>query len=92
MHFQTLATIAMPAVAMAAALPQDSVQIVGGVPAQQGDFPFIVSLQTGGSHFCGGSLLNSTTVLTAAHCAQAVSATSVTIRAGSLVRHTQSYS
>lgn len=59
--------------------------IVGGVPATAGEFPFIVSLQTNGAHFCGGSLLDSTTVLTAAHCAEGQTTTGLTVRAGSLV-------
>lgn len=59
--------------------------IVGGVPAVAGDFPFIVSLQKNGAHFCGGSLLDSTTVLTAAHCADGQNTFGLRIRAGSLV-------
>lgn len=59
--------------------------IVGGVLAAAGDFPFIVSLQKNGAHFCGGSLLDSTTVLTAAHCAYGQTTTGLTVRAGSLV-------
>ncbi|GAB79384.1 trypsin [Austwickia chelonae] len=45
-----------------------STLIIGGTPAKDGEFPFIVSLQTSGKPFCGGSLIDSTTVLTAAHC------------------------
>lgn len=43
--------------------------IVGGQPAQISEHPWQVSLRGGsGGHFCGGSLINSTWVLTAAHC------------------------
>jgi trypsin len=74
-----------------AALPQTfsttGQQIVGGETASAGDFPFIVSLQRSGSHFCGGSLVNANTVITAAHCSTGVSASSVQVRAGSLNRN-----
>lgn len=59
--------------------------IVGGVPASAGDFPFIVSFQKNGQHFCGGSLVNANTVLTAAHCVEGQSLTGLTVRAGTLV-------
>ncbi|KAH6692220.1 extracellular trypsin protease [Plectosphaerella plurivora] len=64
--------------------PQSSIKIVGGNAAEAGEFPFIVSLQRRGNHFCGGTLLNENTVLTAAHCSSA-NAASVSVRAGSLV-------
>ncbi len=60
--------------------------IVGGVIATVGDFPSIISLQLNGLHWCGGSLLNSKTVVTAAHCVYGENTTALTIRAGSLVR------
>lgn len=45
-------------------------RIIGGEEAKDGDFPSIVSisLKAQGHHTCGGTLLDSTTVLTAAHC------------------------
>jgi trypsin len=58
--------------ALAFTAPTDPVEnIVGGVPVNPPfKYPWLVSLQSSGSHFCGGSLLNANTILTAAHCSQ----------------------
>ena len=54
--------------------------IVGGDPVPEGKYPFMVSLQadTSGApaseeHFCGGTLIDSDSVLTAAHCVDFIS-------------------
>lgn len=43
-------------------------RVIRGEEAIQHEFPSIVTLQVRGGHFCGGTLLNANTVLTAAHC------------------------
>ncbi|KAG5328502.1 CTR1 protein, partial [Acromyrmex charruanus] len=42
--------------------------IVGGRDAPVGKFPYQVSLRKSGRHFCGGSIINHNTILTAGHC------------------------
>ncbi|GFG34450.1 hypothetical protein Cfor_05035 [Coptotermes formosanus] len=45
-------------------------KIVNGYPAVDGQFPHQAAVTIDGSTFCGGSLISTTYVLTAAHCAQ----------------------
>ncbi|XP_032322080.1 neutrophil elastase isoform X2 [Camelus ferus] len=43
-------------------------EIVGGQPARPHAWPFMVSLQRRGGHFCGATLISRNFVLSAAHC------------------------
>eukprot|EP01051_Picozoa_sp_SAG22_P005645 SAG22_NODE_341_length_11992_cov_180.308753_6_plen_1303_part_00 len=49
--------------------------VVGGAEEPAGPHPFVVSLQYRNRHFCGGTLLDSQHVLTAAHCEKHVRCT-----------------
>jgi len=67
-------------VAYTSALPRPSkvvaIRIVGGRDALLGEYPHQISLLSGGvsgSHICGGSIIDETTIITAAHCAEAAS-------------------
>lgn len=46
--------------------------IIGGTEVPRGKYPFMASVQIDGKHRCGGSLLSSTLVITAAHCVEGV--------------------
>jgi len=43
-------------------------RIFRGVRAEEGEFPYLVSLRSFGNHFCGGVLIAPNVVLTASHC------------------------
>ena len=56
--------------------------IVGGAPVNSAGAPYQVSLQSGGGHFCGGTILSDRIILTAAHCVVDETAAGITVRAG----------
>ncbi len=92
---QSTDVTAAAANAMAGQLPQTSrssahaiePRIVGGTTAAAGAWPWQVALDVGGG-LCGGSLLSSRWVVTAAHCIDesgvTISPAGITVRAGSL--------
>ncbi|XP_014598200.1 PREDICTED: chymotrypsin-1 [Polistes canadensis] len=43
-------------------------RVVGGTRAAIGEFPYQVSIRIGNQHTCGGSIISSRHILTAAHC------------------------
>ncbi|BES90963.1 serine protease [Nesidiocoris tenuis] len=53
---------------------QDQERIVGGQNADLGEWPWIVALFNSGRQFCGGSLIDNSHILTAAHCVAHMSA------------------
>jgi secreted trypsin-like serine protease len=62
---------------------QDNKAIVGGTATTIGQHPWQVSLQSGSFHFCGGSILSESWVLTAQHCLEGTAPSQVRILAGS---------
>jgi secreted trypsin-like serine protease len=78
----SLATIAGAAIATAAITTGPAQAVVGGTPTDISDAPYQVSLQDSEGHFCGGTIIGATRIVTAAHCTEGYSAGGITIRAG----------
>jgi secreted trypsin-like serine protease len=71
-----IALVLACAVALAADEPDYQARIVGGTAVSNAEYPFMASLQErkpgqppAKGHFCGGTLVDRDSVLTAAHCA-----------------------
>ncbi|MEM7094939.1 MAG: serine protease [Actinomycetota bacterium] len=56
--------------------------IVNGTPSAPEARTYQVSLQSGGGHFCGGTIIDATTIVTAAHCLEGESASGISVLAG----------
>lgn len=50
------------------AFAEPMVSPIGGVPSRQGVFPWMVSIRKRGTHWCGGTLIDRSHILSAAHC------------------------
>ncbi|NUP09797.1 MAG: trypsin-like serine protease [Polyangiaceae bacterium] len=67
---------------------EDRSEIVGGVQTTIEDRPWQISLQTsGGSHFCGGTIIGASWVVTANHCLEGTSASSLRVVAAATNRN-----
>uniref|UniRef100_A0A1A9WAU3 Peptidase S1 domain-containing protein n=1 Tax=Glossina brevipalpis TaxID=37001 RepID=A0A1A9WAU3_9MUSC len=71
-----------------AAVGEPAPPVLGGEDAKEKQFPYQVSIQMEGSHFCAGSILNERYILTASHCMYGADgekpASDLLVRAGSL--------
>ena len=85
LKFGWTSTFAGPSATPSGALPPGVAAIVNGEDADIEDFPFQVALRGSESRFqfCGGTLINSRYVLTAAHCVFGAPADAIEVYAGS---------
>ncbi|KAF5281705.1 hypothetical protein FQA39_LY17726 [Lamprigera yunnana] len=82
MKERALIIVALDAATSFSVIPRSGTKIVGGENALINDFPHQVSLQFGGRHICGGSIVSSDAILTAAHCVVEGSSVSYSVRYG----------
>ncbi|XP_011180898.1 trypsin [Zeugodacus cucurbitae] len=82
--FRFVAIFALCSVAFGEILVNDfNGRIVNGEETNIQAHPYQISLQTKSGHFCGGSIINKDTVVTAAHCLQTNTADQLQVRLGS---------
>ncbi|KYO28543.1 serine protease 55 isoform A [Alligator mississippiensis] len=59
-----------------------TMRVIGGRGAQAGEFPWQVSIQSHGRHFCGGMIISSWWILSAAHCFEDEAPPDLTVAVG----------
>jgi subtilisin-like proprotein convertase family protein len=67
-----------------AAMPGSAGAVVGGEPADVGEWPWHAVLTVFGDAYCGGSILELDVVVTAAHCTEGLDAGDIEVEAGSV--------
>ncbi|HEY5947124.1 MAG TPA: serine protease [Kofleriaceae bacterium] len=80
----TLLLVSAPAVAGTLSEP-----ILGGTPTTAGQYPSVVAIEVGGG-LCTGTLIDKEWVLTAAHCVQNISLSSIKVHFGTINLNTSS--
>ncbi|MDP1794806.1 MAG: serine protease [Acidimicrobiales bacterium] len=76
-------TAALAAASAVVVAPSPGKAIVGGSNSGANAHPFMASVQSNGGHFCGGSVIASQWVLTAAHCVPDANPSGLSVRVGS---------
>jgi trypsin len=66
--------------------PVSITRIVGGENAGTATWGWAVSISIGNTYLCGGSIISSSWVITAAHCVTGYAASQITVYAGSITR------
>ncbi|XP_047000529.1 trypsin beta-like [Schistocerca americana] len=61
-------------------------RIIGGTTADISSYPWMVSMQVNGYHYCGASVISSNWVLTAGHCLYGANIATYSVRAGTSTR------
>ncbi|XP_044741979.1 trypsin-7-like [Chrysoperla carnea] len=61
-------------------------RIVGGENTTIEEYPYQISLEYFGTHWCGGSVLSEIVILTAAHCTDGILASRLKVRAGTSIK------